>query len=117
MLRRNMHFEQVQRRVGCYVATSISSKFKDALDAMVQQSFQSTSRSLWILRCNSHWMRRCNMHFNQVHRGWASLAENLGLVPPFLPPEWFLKIWAKPWVQEFSPCNDGSVIFYQNLSP
>ena len=49
--------------------------------------------------------------------GWASLAENLGLVPPFLPPEWFLKIWAKPWVQKFSPCNDGSVIFYQNLSP
>jgi hypothetical protein len=52
-----------------------------------------------------------------LDRGWASLAENLGLVPPFLPPEWFLKIWAKPWVQEFSPCNDGSVIFYQNLSP
>ena len=49
--------------------------------------------------------------------GWASLAENLGLVPPFLPPEWFLKIWAKPWVQKFSPCNDGSVIFCQNLSP
>jgi hypothetical protein len=58
-----------------------------------------------------------HIHTYIHNRVWASLAENLGLVPPFLPPEWFLKIWAKPWVQEFSPCNDGSVIFYQNLSP
>ena len=38
----------------CYVVTSISSNFEDALDATFQQPFQSTSGTLWMLRCNIH---------------------------------------------------------------
>ena len=35
----------------CYVVTSISSNFQDALDVTFQETFQSTSRTLWMLRC------------------------------------------------------------------
>ena len=35
----------------CYVVTSISSNFEDALDVTFQETFQSTSRTLWMLRC------------------------------------------------------------------
>ena len=76
----------------CYVVTSISSNFEDALDATFQQPFQSTSSTLWMLRCNTHfeqlgrhfldatfqqpfqstsstlWMLRCNIHFEQLGR-------------------------------------------------
>ena len=38
----------------CYVVTSISSNFEDTLDATFQQPFQSTSITLWMLRCNIH---------------------------------------------------------------
>jgi len=77
MLRCNSHFNQLPRRSGCYVVTSISINFEDALDATLQHNihfkqlqdavhatfqhpFQSTSRTLWMLRCN--------IHFNQLRR-------------------------------------------------
>ena len=75
MLRCNIQFEQLGRRLGCYVptaiwinfqdtldatvyhcyvVTSISSNFEDALDVTFQEPFQSTSRTLWMLRCKIH---------------------------------------------------------------
>ena len=72
MLRCNIQFEQLGRSLGCYVptaisinfqdtldatvyhcyvVTSISSNFEDALDVTFQEPFQSTSRTLWMLRC------------------------------------------------------------------
>ena len=72
MLRCNIQFEQLGRSLGCYVptaisinfqdtmhatvhhcyvVTSISSNFEDALDVTFQETFQSTSRTLWMLRC------------------------------------------------------------------
>ena len=75
MLRCNIHFEQLRRRLGwyvptaiwinfqdtmdatvylCYVVTSISSNFEDALDVTFQEPFQSTSRILWMLGCKIH---------------------------------------------------------------
>ena len=58
----------------CYVVTSISSNFQDALDVTFQETFQSTSRTLWMLRCKIQfeqlgktlWMLRSNSHFNQL---------------------------------------------------
>ena len=38
----------------CYVVTSISSNFEDALAATFQRPFQSTSSRLWMLRCKIH---------------------------------------------------------------
>ena len=38
----------------CYVVTSMSSNFEDALDVTFQEPFQSTSRTLWMLRCKIH---------------------------------------------------------------
>ena len=46
----------------CYVVTSISSNFEDALDATFQQPFQSTSSTLWMLRCNTHF-EQLGRHF------------------------------------------------------
>ena len=46
----------------CYVVTSPSSNFEDALDATFQQPFQSTSSTLWMLRCNTHF-EQLGRHF------------------------------------------------------
>ena len=60
MRRSNSHFNQLPGDnmdamvYHCYVVTSISSNFEDALDATFQQPFQSTSSTLWMLRCNTH---------------------------------------------------------------
>ena len=43
--------KQLAARYGCYVVTSISSNLEDASDATFQQPFESTSRTLWMLRC------------------------------------------------------------------
>jgi len=72
MVRCKIHFEQLGRRLGCYVPTAISIKFQDNMDATVyhsyvvtsissnfeyaldvtfQEPFQATSRTLWLLRC------------------------------------------------------------------
>ena len=75
MLRCKIQFEQLGRSLGCYVptaisinfqdtmhtmhatvhhcyvVTSISSNFEDALDVTFQETFQSTFRTLWMLRC------------------------------------------------------------------
>ena len=56
MLRSNSHFNQLPRHSHAtvyhsYVVTSISSNFEDALDVTFQETFQSTSRTLWMLRC------------------------------------------------------------------
>ena len=76
-LQHNIHFNLLPGRSGCYVVTSISINFEHALDATMQQNshvkqlqdavdatfqhpFQSTSRTLWMLRCN--------IHFNQLRR-------------------------------------------------
>ena len=71
MLRCNSHFNQLPGRSGCYVVTSILIKFEDVLDATLQHNnhsnqlqvavdatfqhpFQSTSKTLSMLRCNIH---------------------------------------------------------------
>ena len=55
----------------CYVVTSISSNFQDALDVTFQETFQSTSRTLWMLRCN--------IQFEQLGRrlGWINFQDTL----------------------------------------
>ena len=77
MLHSNINFNQLPRRSGCYVVTSFSINFPDALDATLQHNilfkklqdalhatfqhkFQATSWTLWMLRCN--------IHFNQLRR-------------------------------------------------
>ena len=79
MLRSNSQFNQLAARYGCYVVTSISSNLEDASDAMFQQPFESTSRTLWMLRftiatlyhpfratSKTLWMLPSKSHFNQL---------------------------------------------------
>ena len=58
MLPCNIHFNQLPRRSGCYVATSVSCGFQDSLHATVPQPFQATSKMLCMLSCNI-----CVKHF------------------------------------------------------
>ena len=51
MLRSNSHLKQLPAHYGCYVVTSSSSNLEEASDATFQQPFQSTSRTLCMLRC------------------------------------------------------------------
>ena len=79
MLRCKNHFKQPQD-AGSLVVTSISTdhfkQLQDNVDATLQHPFQSTSQTLWVLRCNIQfevrpktlWMLRCNILFNQLPR-------------------------------------------------
>ena len=52
MLPSKRHFNQPLGHYGCYVVRSSSSNLEDTLDATFQQPFESTSSTLWMLRCN-----------------------------------------------------------------